>query len=399
MTPVWRRGLAALSVFLLTLTALPVSAAPGGAEVRISAEEMDTPQETLRLACFQRDQEGVFQQVEELEFTTPVNRVTEDVMFYLTPQVQQTALTVDYLTDLDGDGVYELLQGGENPVNDVLTPSGTLAAASGGLSTALTERTYVLTAKTLLSRAAAALEDRAASGSASFLPGVAGAGQAPESVLYMITVSYPAGEGERTELCYYLRLFPELPAPSAGDYLDVPEDAWYYGAVDYAVSHGLLSGPSRSRFSPDAPLTRAMLAQTLYQLAGEPGSGLSRYEDVPDGVWCYAAVSWVSEKGLMSGSAGRFEPDRAPTRQELALTLYRFAQEQGVNVRGREPLDGYADGGQVAPWARNGVMWAVSAGLLAGRESGGALWLAPAEPVTRGEFAAVLQTLCETVLP
>ena len=86
MTPVWRRGLAALSVFLLTLTALPVSAAPGGAEVRISAEEMDTPQETLRLACFQRDQEGVFQQVEELEFTTPVNRVTEDVMFYLTPR-------------------------------------------------------------------------------------------------------------------------------------------------------------------------------------------------------------------------------------------------------------------------------------------------------------------------
>ena len=44
--------------------------------------------------------------------------------------------------------------------------------------------------------------------------------------------------------------------------------------------------------------------------------------------------------------------------------------------------------------------WAVSAGLLAGRTAeDGSLLLSPGDPVTRAEFAAVLQTLCESVLP
>ena len=41
-----------------------------------------------------------------------------------------------------------------------------------------------------------------------------------------------------------------------------------------------------------------------------------------------------------------------------------------------------------------------AARMLAGRTAeDGALLLSPGEPVTRAEFAAVLQTLCESVLP
>ena len=74
--------------------------------------------------------------------------------------------------------------------------------------------------------------------------------------------------------------------------------------------------------------------------------------------------------------------------------------EEAADTRDRADLAGYDDAGQVASWARAGVEWAVSAGLLAGRTSeDGALLLSPGEPVTRAEFAAVLQTLCESVLP
>ena len=82
------------------------------------------------------------------------------------------------------------------------------------------------------------------------------------------------------------------------------------------------------------------------------------------------------------------------------MALYRFAQNAGLDTRDRADLSGYDDAGQVASWARAGVEWAVSAGLLAGRTAeDGALLLSPGEPVTRAEFAAVLQTLCESVLP
>ena len=404
----WNRGLSAAAALALALTlALPASAADplasgGFAEVLISAQETDIPEESLQLALYQRDSTGAFQYTETLDFTTPVNRVTKDVELHVTPNAQQVTLTVDYLTDLNGDGAYELLTGEDTPVWDVLTASGSLAAASSGVSTALTTgRTYTISADDLLRRGTAAIQDRTTSGSTSYLPGLSASSTEPESVIYMVTVTYySSADDAEYELCYYLRLYEELPAPSAADYQDVPADAWYYGAVDYAVSHNYLSGTTRSQFSPDGTLTRAMLAQILYQVAGQPGSGVSHYSDVPDDSWCYAAVSWASETGIMDGSNGSFNPDRTTARQELAEALYRFAQNAGLDTQNRADLSIYDDASQVASWARAGVEWAVSAGLLAGRTAeDGSLLLSPGEPVTRAEFAAVLQTLCESVLP
>ena len=132
----WKRGLSAAAALALALTlALPASAADplasgGFAEVLISAQETDIPEESLQLALYQRDSTGAFQYTETLDFTTPVNRVTKDVELHVTPNAQQVTLTVDYLTDLNGDGAYELLTGEDTPVWDVLTASGSLAAAS-----------------------------------------------------------------------------------------------------------------------------------------------------------------------------------------------------------------------------------------------------------------------------
>ena len=303
--------------------------------------------------------------------------------------------------DLNGDGVYELLSDSDSPVNDVLTASGSLISASSGVSTALNMgATYTLTADTLLSRGRTVIEDRTTSGSASFLSGISASQKEPESILYMVTVSYHSNsDNTEYELCYYLRLYDQLPAPSAADYLDVASDAWYYDAVDYVVSRGYLSGTTRSRFSPEEALTRAMLAQTLYQVAGRPESGISHYTDVPDDAWCYAAVSWASAAGVMSGSGSMFDPERAPARQELAVALYRFAQASDLDTEERADLSGYADADQVASWARAAVEWAVASGLLAGHSSGEDMLLSPSDTVTRAEFSAVLRTLCESVLP
>ena len=403
----WKRGFSAAAALALALTlALPSAAADplasgGFAEVLISADETDIPQETLQLAVYQRDSSGTFQQEGELDFTTPINRVTKDVELHLIPQTQQVTLQVDYLTDLNGDGIYELLSVDDSSAGDILTTAGSLTSANSGVSTTLTTgSTYTLTADMLLARGEAAVTDRTTSGSSSYLSGLTASNTAPESILYMITVSYhSASDNTDYELCYYLRLYDQLPAPSAADYLDVPEDAWYYDAVDYAVSHSYLSGTSRSQFSPEETLTRAMLAQVLYQVAGQPDNGVSHFTDVPDDAWCYDAVSWVSAAGVMTGSGSTFDPDRAPARQELAMALYRFAQSLELDTQSRADLSGYADANEISSWARSATEWAVSAGLLAGHSSNGTMYLSPSDSVTRAEFCAVLRTLCESVLP
>ena len=407
MLHLWKRSLSAAAALALVLTmALPASAADplssgGFAQVLISAEDTDIPDESLQLALYQQSSSGTYQYQSNLDFTTPVNRVTKDVELHLTPQTQQVTLQVDYLTDLDGNGVYELLSGQTAPASDRLAASGALVASTSGVSTALTQGvTYTLTAETLLERGRAAITDRTTNGSASYLSGLTITNTEPESILYMVTVTYHSNSDNADyELCYYLRLYDQLPAPSAADYQDVAADAWYYDAVDYAVSHEYLSGTTRTQFSPEAPLTRAMLVQILYQVAGQPESGISHYSDVPDDSWCYAAVSWASSNGILTGSGSTFDPERAPARQELAAALYRFAQYSKLDTSPRAALSGPAGADQGASRARAGMEWSVSVSLLAGHSSGDEMLLSPSETVTRAEFSAVLRTLCESVLP
>lgn len=400
-----KRGLAAALILTLTLTlgvpALAADPLAGGgfAQVTISATGSDSPTLDLDLALYRRNSSNAFAKVENMNDVTPVNRLTKDVTFQVTPKAPQVTLTIDYLTDLNGDGVYELLSGQDNPVGDVLTTNGVLTSASGGVSAQLTQgRTYTLTGEDLLIRGQAAAKNRTTAGSTSYLAGLSG--DNTDSTLYMITISYQSpSDGGKYEQCYYLALYDQLPAPAASDFRDIPENAWYYNAVDYVVSRGLLSGSARSTFSPDQPLTRAMLAQTLFNLAGQPDSNISHYDDVPVDHWSYAAVSWASSQELMTGpSPKRFAPDLMLSRQEMALTLMLYVQKSGISTDRRADLSGYADQSSVASWAVAGMEWAVAEGLLAGRTAGGVTTLDPSSAVTRAEFAAVLQTLCEKVL-
>lgn len=203
-----KRGLTAALILTLTLTlgvpALAADPLAGGgfAQVAISAKNSDSPTLDLDLALYRRNSSNAFTKVESMDYVTPVNRLTKDMTFNLTPQAKQVTLTVDYLTDLNGDGLYELLSSQEAPVCDVLTSSGVLTAASSGVSTALTAgKTYTLTAGSLLKRGQAALQDRTASGSASHLSGMTGGQTAADSILYMITVNYHSALTTRTMSC------------------------------------------------------------------------------------------------------------------------------------------------------------------------------------------------------
>ena len=388
-----KRGLTAALILTLTLTlggpALAADPLAGGgfAQVAISAKNSDSPTLDLDLALYRRNSSNAFTKVESMDYVTPVNRLTKDMTFNLTPQAQQVTLTVDYLTDLNGDGVYELLSGQDRPVGDVLSADGTLTSASSCVSTQLTQ-------------GQAAIQDRTTAGSVSYLADLSSTTSQADSILYMLTITYQSpSDNKKYEQCYYVHLYDQLPAPAASDFRDIAPNAWYYDAVDYVVSHGLLTGSTRSTFSPDQQLSRAMLAQTLYNISGQPDSTISHYDDVPQTHWSYNAVSWATSQQLMAGTSPKqFAPDRSLTRQEMAQTLFLYVKKCGVSTSQRADLSGYADEGNVADWARTAMEWAVAEGILAGRTVGGKTVLDPAGSVTRAEFSAVLQTLCEDVL-
>ena len=47
---------------------------------------------------------------------------------------------------------------------------------------------------------------------------------------------------------------------------DVPENEWYYKAVQHVYNAGLMNGTSADTFEPEKTLTRAEMAQVLVNL-------------------------------------------------------------------------------------------------------------------------------------
>ncbi len=172
---------------------------------------------------------------------------------------------------------------------------------------------------------------------------------------------------------------------------DVAESAWYGEAVSFAASRQLLQGTGGQRFSPTAPATRGMVAAVLHRLECAPASGSASFSDVLPGSWYTGAVSWAARNRIVEGyPGGAFVPDRAVSRQELAVILYRYAVFAGLDTTVHGTLDAYSDAEQAAGYAETALIWAVEHGLIQGRGNG---ILAPGDPASRCETAAILQRL------
>ena len=108
-------------------------------------------------------------------------------------------------------------------------------------------------------------------------------------------------------------------------FADVATDAYYYGAVKWAVEKGVTNGVSETLFGPDQACTRAQIVTFLWRAAGspEPKSG-SSFADVAADAYYAKAVAWAVENGITKGtSETTFHPDETCTRAQGVTFLYR----------------------------------------------------------------------------
>ena len=388
----WLRAAAALA--LSAALAVPAFAAPAEenfASFLISASVHDAPGVTLGVEIYRRDDSGAFQADDEVRYACSINRAAGDAAFYIQPNTGGVWAEVDYLTDLNGDGLYELLDGEAAPVGDSLTPQGELVPWQGAAYTLEQGQTYILTAEALRARAEAVLQARSTAGGEQALPFQVSSVPAVDSVLYLVTLRYnSSADLQEHSLSFYLRLYDEVIVPS-----DVPEGIWYYDAVEYALEQGFLSGTGSDAFSPNGTVTRAQLAQILWRLGGSQGAGDPGYPDVPSGAWYHAAVAWCAQAGVMSGTGSGFSPEGALTREQLALVLQQYTRYVGIDVPAGGGLSGFTDGGAASSWAQGALGWAVDKGLLSGYDDGS---LRPGNGISRAELAVVLRSFCLNVL-
>ena len=181
-------------------------------------------------------------------------------------------------------------------------------------------------------------------------------------------------------------------------FADVKADDWFYEAVHFVNSKGLMTGMANDSFSPNANMTRAMIVTILYRVEnGElKVENASPFTDVDKGAWYYGAVLWAYENGIVEGYGdGRFGPDDNITREQFAAILYRYAYIKDSVTTATTDLAAYTDAGQVSAYAEYAMKWANANDLITGRTAD---TLVPRGNATRAEAAEILMRFIENVL-
>lgn len=199
---------------------------------------------------------------------------------------------------------------------------------------------------------------------------------------------HPTAAGHRYIADRILSVLPD----TALSFEDVPEGAWYYMDVAACYYRGLMVGVSDTRFAPNLPVDRAMVAAIVHRIAGEPAAAGADmpFRDVPSDAYYTQSVAWAYHAGVVSGcNADTFCPTQAISRQDLAAILYRYACLAGATdeTQSEDSLSGFADAGAVSGYARAALAWAVENGILYGKDGNR---LDPKGTATRAECAALL---------
>ena len=190
-------------------------------------------------------------------------------------------------------------------------------------------------------------------------------------------------------------VFAEEGTVSELPFEDVKVEQWFYDAVKYVYDNEMMNGVSATEFAPDASLTRGTIARVLFNLEGAASGAAATFDDVPADAWFADAVNWAAANDIVTGYGdGTFGPDNNITREQMATILYRYAQFKGYDVSAKGDLSAFTDGADVSEWAKDALSWCVGVKLINGRDNGTVDALGTA---TRAEIAQIFMNFCENI--
>lgn len=188
------------------------------------------------------------------------------------------------------------------------------------------------------------------------------------------------------------------------DYYSLWLDGWYFSDIqsNWAKLHivsvlnlGWMVGESNSSFMPESPVTRAQVAVILTRALGiKTGSEIpdaSVFSDTANH-WAKAEIEAASANGIVVGTGnGIYEPDKALTREEMAVMLDRILNaglEGTEGSRGSGGSEIFSDVTRFSsPWSFEAIDRIAAAGILQGYPD---KRFYPSEIMTRGQVAALM---------
>jgi len=188
-------------------------------------------------------------------------------------------------------------------------------------------------------------------------------------------------------------IMPEMPS-----FEDIGYNDWFFGYIFSAITAGLFRGVSDTHFAPNYDMTRAMFVQVLVNYVQADLTDFYNIEptfyDVQQGAWYFAAVEWAASQGLVLGvGQGNFAPNAPATREQIATMVHRFLEFVEVELP-RVQTVAFVDQSDISYWAVDAVEAAQAKGLIGGFPGG---MFAPQEIASRVEVAAIFVRLLRAI--
>ncbi|MBQ4517142.1 MAG: S-layer homology domain-containing protein [Clostridia bacterium] len=184
--------------------------------------------------------------------------------------------------------------------------------------------------------------------------------------------------------------------PWKNPFFDVKEKDWFYESVKYVYDNELMSGVGFNEFDPGSSLTRGMLVTILYRFEGSPSSMTYGFSDVPRTEWYTKSVDWAASTGIVNGVGdNRFAPDEPVTREQITVIFYNYSKYKKMDLTAKSDLSSFADSEKISSWATTAFEWAVSSGLISGKDNS---MLDPSGKATRAETSAIIKRYAEKMV-
>ncbi len=230
---------------------------------------------------------------------------------------------------------------------------------------------------------------------------VTGGDVAPEGLLFLDAASSPNGEPLLLAACEVSGTVAVYQLGSEDltvlPFTDVDSDDWFLAAVQYVYENDRMAGTSSTTFQPEVNLTRAMAAQVLYNLEGQPAvTGDTTFTDAADaGDWAVKAITWAEQTGVVAGIGdGLFDPTANVTREEFAQMMYNYASYKEYDLTLEGDLSQFDDASAISGWAETAMSWANGSGLINGHDDG---TIDPQGTTTRAQAASILMNFDQNV--
>lgn len=173
---------------------------------------------------------------------------------------------------------------------------------------------------------------------------------------------------------------------------DLGSHSWAVDAVEFLYRNGTVQGVGGGRYNPTGLIRKGDFTLMLVRTFGFRDQGNAHYTDVPENSYYAQAIKIATQLGIVQGSGGKFEPNKALTRQEAMKMVYLAMKADGsLPSNGlTADLTDYRDSGQIDPDAREAIGTLVLLGVVQGNGNG---MLNPRGTLNRAETASLMHAL------